>query len=190
MGETILIAIERAKQPGKFREKGFVPGVIYGDSIDMANSVKFEAAALSDVLIRHGSNAKVWIKYNNSKKFGFIKEVQRDAISRLITHIDVQIVSKEHQIKLQIPVIYKGEEVLALRQLQLQVYKPDITVLGMMDMMPDAIHVDVSDMKLGDAITLNNFDLDKQLKVSENEDTVYGMIINQPINMTAETETK
>jgi large subunit ribosomal protein L25 len=70
------------------------------------------------------------------------------------------------------------------------VYKPDITVLGMMDMMPGAIHVDVSDMKLGDAITLNNFDLDKQLKVSENEDTVYGMIINQPINTTAETETK
>lgn len=189
MEENILNAIERTKQSGKFRERGFVAGVVYGDSITAANSVKFETVALNKVLVRHGSNAKVCINYNDSKKLGFIKEVQRDALSGLVTHIDVQIVSKDHEIKLQIPVIFKGEDVLALKQLQLQVYKSEITVSGRMDLMPDAIHVDVSDMKVGDSITPNHFNLDKQLNVSEKEDTVYGMIY-QSINETAETETK
>ena len=178
MEEIILEAIERTKQPGKFREIGFVPGVLYGDSIDVATSVKFEALALKKVLTCHGSNAKVWVKYNNNKKFGFIKEVQKHPVSGSVIHADVQIVSKDHEIKLQIPIVYKGDDDLRSKQLQLQVYKSEITVFGKMALIPDAIYVDVSEKKLGDTITLNNFDLDKQLNVSEKEDEVYGMIIN------------
>ena len=44
--------------------------------------------------------------------------------------------------------------------------------------MSDAIYFDVSGKELGDTITLNNFDLDKQLKVSDEENTVYAMITN------------
>lgn len=182
MEETILNAIERVKQSGKFKEKGFVPGVLYGDSIAVAKPVKFRAAALNETLTRHGSNAKVEINYNDSVKSGFIKEVQRNAISGAITHVDVQIVSKDQQIKLRIPVIFKGEDVLGLKQLQLQVYKADVSVLGMMNLMPDALYVDVSNMKLDDSITVRNFDLDKQIKVNEKEDAVYGVIINHPSN--------
>lgn len=188
MEMTILDATERTRQPGRFREKGFVAGVLYGDDTAGAISVKFESNALDKVLSRHGSHAKVWIKFNHSQKFGFIKEVQRDVISGFVTHIDVQLVSKDHEIKLQIPVIFKGEEVLGLRKLQLQVYKPEITVLGKMGLMPDAVQVDISAMELGESITLNQFALDKMLKVSEKEDVVYGVIINQHLNAEVETE--
>ena len=178
MEEIFLQAIERTKQPGKFKESGFVSGVLYGDSIAEATPVKFEAQALKKVLTSHGSNAKVWIKLNNNKKFGFIKEVQKHPISGSVTHIDVQIVSKDHELKLQIPIAYKGEDDLKKKQLQLQVYKSEITVLGKMDFMLDAIYIDLSEKKLGDTITLKDFDLDKQLKVSEKEDVVYGIITN------------
>lgn len=178
MEEIILEAIERVKQPGKFKEIGFVPGVLYGDSVTGATSVKFDTIALKKVIARHGSNAKVWIKYDNNKEFGFIKEVQKDAISGNITHIDVQIVAKDHEIKLQLPIVFKGDDSLKNIQLQLQVYKSEINVSGKMALMPDAIYVDVSEKKLGDTITLKDFDLDKQINVIENEDEVYGAIIN------------
>ena len=178
MEEIILEAIERVKQSGKFKEIGFVPGVLYGDSVTGATSVKFDTIALKKVIARHGSNAKVWIKYDNNKEFGFIKEVQKDAISGNITHIDVQIVAKDHEIKLQLPIVFKGDDSLKNIQLQLQVYKSEINVSGKMALMPDAIYVDVSEKKLGDTITLKDFDLDKQINVIENEDEVYGAIIN------------
>ena len=192
MKEIILEAIERTEKPGKFKEIGFIPGVLYGDSVTGATSVKFETLAVKKILTSHGSNAKVWIKYNNTKKFGFIKEVQRHPVaSGQLTHIDVQMVSKDHEIRLQIPIMFKGEDELKNRQLDLQIYKSEITVLGKMALMTDAIYVDVSEMNLGDTITLNNFDLDKQLKVNEEDDISYGMIINLkelPIDENDETD--
>ncbi len=191
MEEIYLQAIARTKQPGKFRQSGFVPGVFYGDNFAGATLVNFETSALKKVFTIHGSNAKTWIKFNNKKKFGFIKEVQKDPVSGNIIHIDFQIVSKDQEVKLQIPIVFNGEEDLQQRQLQLQVYKSEINVLGKMDLMLDAIYFDVSEKKLGDAITLNDFALDKQLKVSEKEDTVYARIINlknQHLDTVVETE--
>jgi len=186
MAETILNASARAKQSSKFREKGFVPGVIYGDSITDADSVKFETLALKKVIDKHGANAKVWIMYNDTKKFGFIKEVQRDGVTGSVRHIDVQIVSKGRVMELEIPVIFKGEDSLARTGLQLQVYKAIVPVSGTMDLMPDAIYVDVADMQLGDSITLNNLGLDPKLEVLDHDDAVYGMIIGQATEETAE----
>ncbi len=193
MEEIILEAIERAKQPGKFKETEFVPGIIYGDSVDGATSVKFDALALKKILANHGSNAKVWIKYKDSKKFGFIKEVQKHPVSGSVIHVDVQMVSKDHEIKLQIPIAFRGEEDLRNRQLQLQVYKSEITVFGKMSLMSDLIYVDISEKKLGDTITLRDLDLNKQINVGEKEDVVYGMIISlntQTADAAVEAETE
>lgn len=189
MNENNLEAIVRTD--GKFREAGFVPGILYGDGVEAATSVKFEEKALNRLLTSHGNSAKVWININNSKKFGFVKEVQRKHLTRKVTHIDVQIVSKDHEIKMQIPITFTGEDVLRTKQLQLQVYKTEISAFGKMALMPDVVDIDVSEMKLGDTITLSNFGLDKLIKI-ENSDAVYGTIINlrvQPAE-TVEAEKK
>lgn len=177
MEQTVLTALER--KPGKFREAGFVPGIIYGDSIAGANPVKLDAAALHKVIVSHGANAKVDVDYQDGLKSGFIKEVQRNAISKKIIHVDIQVVSKDHEIKMQIPVLYENEEILAEKDLQVQVYKNAIGVAGTMDLMTDAIRVDVSQMGLGDTIAVSNLGLPPQLKVTDGEDTVFGAIISR-----------
>ena len=183
----MLEASERAK--GKFRENGYVAGVLYGDGVEASTAVKFEERALNKVLNTHGPSAKIWITINNNKKYGIIKEVQRKPITRVVSHIDVQIVSIDHEIKLQIPINYKGEDDLRSKQLQLQIYKSEITVFGKMALMPDTINVDVSAMNLGDSITLSNFGLDKLLKI-ENEDAVFGTIINLRVQPAEEVDTE
>jgi len=188
MEDTILTAVERPRQHGKFREKGFVAGVVYGEGVNNGKPVKFDAAALQSILKRHGSNARVTVMLDNQERAGFIKEIQRDAISRQITHVDVQLVSKDQEVKLQIPLIFKGVEELAERQLQLLVHKYDVTVTGRMDLMPEAIHIDVAAMNLGDSITADNIHLDSQLKVSEKEEeAVYAVINSMAPEATTET---
>jgi len=185
MEEITLEAMERAD--GKFRESGYVAGILYGDGVDVATSVKFEEKPLNQLLNKHGNSAKFWININNSKKFGFIKEVQRKHMVRTVTHVDVQIVSRDHEIKLLVPINFKGDDTLRTKQLQLQVYKSEISVLGKMGIMPDSIEFDVSEMELGDNITVSNFGLDKQLKI-ENEDTIYATIINLRVIAEEEVE--
>jgi len=177
MEEIILNAFERTVDHKKFREVGFIAGVIYGDSVKEATSVKFEELSLKKLLKKHGSNAKVWVKLGEDKKFGFIKEIQRHPVTAVITHIDVQTVSQNHEIKMQIPIAFKNEDSLIVKQLQLQIHKAVIDVFGKMTLMPDSVSVDLAEKVAGDAITINEFDLNKDLKVNDKEDEIYAVVI-------------
>ncbi|MBU3104358.1 50S ribosomal protein L25 [Clostridium gasigenes] len=188
MEKNILNAFERTTKSKRFKENGFIAGVIYGDNVTEATSVKFEESSLRKILAKHGSNAKVWVKYGEGKKFGFIKEIQRHPVTAKITHIDVQLVSKDHEIKLQLPIEFKGEKNLGANLLKLNIQKTEIDVFGKMALMPDVVVIDVSEKKLGDTITIKNFNLDKEIKISDNEDEIYATITRLVEENNAESE--
>ncbi len=188
MEETILTAGKRDRKGGKFREQGYIAGVIYGDKAGASNPVKFKSSDLHQILKSHGRNARVTVLYDNTKKLGFIKEIQKDPLSQQITHVDVQVVSRDQEVKLQVPLIFSGEEELSARQLLLMVVKPEVTVLGTMDAVPEAIAVDVAQLNAGDSITVGNLTIDPQLKVSEREDVVFASINYMPVQPAEEEE--
>ena len=188
MEQVILNALERTVDNKRFNEDGFIAGVMYGDGSTEATAVKFELVPLRKILGKHGSNAKVLVKYGEEEKTGFIKEIQRHPVTAKITHIDVQLVSKDHEIKMQLPIAYKGEENLSSQRLQLQVQKPEIDVFGKMAIMPDGLSIDVSQMALGDSITIKNFDLNKEIKVMDKEDEVYASITQMKEEVEEEVE--
>ncbi len=176
MEQIILNAAKRTAETKRFREEGFIPGVIYGDSIAEADSVKFEEIPLKKILIKHGSNVKLWVKCGDNKKFGFIKEIQRHPVSNKVIHLDVQLVSKDHEVKLQIPIVFKGETALRKRQLQLQTHKLEVEVVAKIGLVPEVLNIDVSEKNSGDVITSKDFNLDNQIKIHDKENEVYANI--------------
>lgn len=175
MEEVILKAEERIEKPRQVRKEGFIPGVLYGAGAE-ATSVKFEANALKKILTRHGSNAKIWVDLNNTKKFGFIKEVQKHPVEGKVIHIDVQMVSQDQEIKFQLPITYTGTEELEKRQLLLLTTKFEVEVVGKTNLMPNLVVVDVSNKEVGDTITFQDFALDEQIKNNDGEDEIYAII--------------
>ncbi|HEY8911318.1 MAG TPA: 50S ribosomal protein L25 [Desulfosporosinus sp.] len=175
MVETILNAADRTLQPKQCREAGFTPGVLYGESVTGAVSVQFDTPALKKVIAAHGANAKVWVDYGRNRKFGFIKEVQRHPVTSKVIHIDVFLVSQDHEVTMQIPINFEGRD--SLDGVLLQVHKSEIEVTGKAASMPESVSVDVSTMVLGDTITATNFALDQELKVTDGENEVYGVIV-------------
>ncbi|MFZ3102692.1 MAG: hypothetical protein WA131_10645 [Desulfitobacteriaceae bacterium] len=73
-----------------------------------------------------------------------------------------------------IPITFEGRDSLA--NMLFQVYKSGMEVLGKAALIPDTVIVDVSTMALGDTITSKNFNLDKQIKITDSENEVYGII--------------
>jgi large subunit ribosomal protein L25 len=187
MEGIILDAVERNVNvnPKQCRKAGFTPGVLYGESVTNAIPVQFETAVLKKVLATHGPSAKVWVNYGNNKKFGIIREVQRQPVSAEVIHIDVYLVSQEDEIKMKIPILFEGRD--ELKDALLQVYKTEVEVFGKANLMPNVIVVDLSTMAVGDAITAKNFELDKQIKITDNEEEVYGILISHR-KVTAEAE--
>lgn len=176
MEETILNAVERTEKPKKVRAAGFIPGVLSGDSISKADSVQFNAADLNKLLAKRGSSAKLWIKYGSTKKFGVIKEVQRHPVEGKVIHVEIQLLSQNQEIKMQVPITFHGRNELERKRLLLQVQKSEIEILGKADAIPDVVIVNVSNKEQGDTVTVEDFELDSQLQVQDREDETYAVI--------------
>jgi large subunit ribosomal protein L25 len=186
--EQVILNVEpREKTAKKFKEEGYVPAVIYGNGSE-PKSVKIPEMSLKKMLAVHGQNVKLWVECGEDKKFGFIKEIQRQPVTNKIRHIDIQLVARDKDVKIQIPIIFDGEEALKKIQLQLQIRKAIVEVFGKIDLMPDVIHVDVSKKERNDTITFEEFKLDSSLKSSDNEDEVYGTITSFIIEEEEEEE--
>ena len=165
----------RTDTPKKVRLAGFIPGVL-NESDLTSTSVQFVGTELNKIISKHGANAKVWVTIGKDKKFGFIKEVQKSPLDRKIIHIAIQLVSKDQEIKMQLPISYHGREELEHKQLQVQVYKAEIDVSGKPVLMPDVIIVDVSKKELGDTITAADLNISAEIKIHDAENEIYAVI--------------
>jgi large subunit ribosomal protein L25 len=175
MQETVLKAMARSESPKTVRNAGLVPGVLNGSDTSSV-SVKFEAAALNKIIAQHGANAKIWVELGADKKFGFIKEVQKHPVDRKIIHVAIQLVSKDQDVKMQLPIAFHGRDDLEHKSLQLQIYKSEIDVVGKALLMPDVVIVDISKKELGETVTAADFKLPKEIKILDSEHETYAMI--------------
>jgi len=172
---AILKAMERSEDPKKVRKAGFIPGVL-NEAGSAATSVKFETSVLNKIIAKHGINAKVSVELGAEKKFGFIKEIQRQAVEDKIIHVTIQLVSKDQEVKMQLPINYHGHAELEHRSLQLQVYKSEVEVTAKAALMPDGVIVDVSGKESGENITAVNFNLPPEIKILDAADEIYAVI--------------
>ena len=189
MKEVIIEALACPKKSGKFKEQGFVRGVLYGEGMEATTSVKFDLMAIKNLIAHHGTNAKVWVKYEGVKKFGLVKEVQIESLTKKILHIDIQIIAKDQKMQLQVPIHFIGEEALKKAELELRISKHEVTLNGDMNLMPEYIDVDVSELELGGQVTYADFKLNDSL-VTDDLELVYAVVNHLKLAAIEETETE
>ena len=175
MEEIILKAMARSEKPKKVRNAGFIPGVLNGPGT-ISTSVQFEIVALNKIIAKHGTNAKLWVQLGAEKKFGFIKEVQKNPVEGKVIHIAIQLVSKDQDVKMQLPITFHGHVELEHRFLQVHVYKSEVEVEGKAALMPDLVVVDISEKESGENISAIDFHLPPEIKILDSEHEIYAVI--------------
>lgn len=100
MNDIPIRAIKRMQKPKRVRRDGFAPGIIYGEGFEQSMPVKFEMTKLKRLLKMHGDNAELRLKINGGTMHGIIKEVQTDAITGDIMHIDIYLLSESNYAKI------------------------------------------------------------------------------------------
>jgi large subunit ribosomal protein L25 len=187
MENVMIKAMPRSEKPKKVRNAGFIPGVLNGPGTT-STDVQFENLAMNKIIAKHGTNAKLWVMLGDEKTFGFIKEVQRHPVEGKIIHVSIQLVSKDQDVKMQLPIVFHGNTELEARWLQVQVCKSEIEVEGKAEFMPDEVIVDVSKKQSGENITATDFDLSKKIKVISPKDEIYAIIKNAKKEVVEESE--
>lgn len=162
------------------RGGGEVPGVVYGKNMgSMAISV--DAKELKKILGSvSGRNTLINMTVNGGKQTVMVKSLQMDPLHRDIRHVDFQQVSADTKIRTIIPIKLKGTpKGLALGGIiQHDLRSAEIECLP--SQIPDAIEVDITELEIADALSVEDLNLPVGVKILDHPHTnVVGVVLNK-----------
>lgn len=144
----------------RLRSEGRVPGVVYGGGKE-AETITFRRADLRHALnTEAGRNALVRLEFEGQSFLTLVREIQRHPVRRDVTHVDFLKVDETKPVELDIPVVLVGDA-------------KQVTVMGGMteqrlnsvrvrvrpDNIPNAIEVDISEMRLDRSILVKDLQM-------------------------------
>ncbi len=178
-----LIAEERAGT-GKgaarqARRDGKVPGIVYGGGADpLPINVPFNA------LLKRLKDGRFLSTLFNLKIDGhddvrvICRNVQRDVVKDLPTHLDLMRLKRTSRINLFIPVEFVGEEecVGIKRGGVLTVVRPEVELVVTAGEIPEKLIADLSGLQIGDTITISSITLPEGARPTIDRDFVIANI--------------
>ncbi len=160
--EEIFLEAELREEKGsakarELRNNGYLPSVVYFHGKD-ALSIKFSKSALLKLVHQHRLESVIInLKIKDDKKAKgrpcLVKEIQYDPVSEDIIHVDFNEISLTETIKVNVSIEVKGEPIGVKQEggsLEHILWELEVECLP--TNMPKNIEVDVSALKMGEAI--------------------------------------
>lgn len=162
----------------KERNRGLVPGVLYGKKV---GNLLFEVGELElgKEISHTGDHGIINFDFNGSSQQAILKEVQRDPVSHKIIHIDLEEVSSNEMIESEVPIQYIGEEWLNRKGAVLQKEKASVKVSCRADQLPKTIKMDVSKGTLGSVYRLADLEVGEELSIVDDINSVIAAVSNE-----------
>lgn len=134
------------------RQNGDIPGVIYGKG-KPGSRVVFEGRPLERLFV-HGSGGLYSLQIDDDPApvLAVVRELQRDPISRQLTHVDFMRVDADEPIESAVTVSISGEEELREKGGFLQIGAREVQVKCLPRDLPETINLDVSLLTPGDQV--------------------------------------
>lgn len=145
----------------RMRRDGWIPGVIYNDG-GKARTVSLPKHDFEQMLHHHASeHMMVQIQIDDGREVSvLLKEVQRDALSGGVLHVDLQEVAMNKKLHVEVPIELLGEAEGVKQGGVLDHLLHHVEVECLPADIPEQIEVDVSGLKIGDMLTIQDIQID------------------------------
>jgi len=152
----------------KFRKEGMIPGVLYSPHDKENLLLKIKSEGLSKLLIekKHSLiNLEIEGGEKKNKRLAMIKDFQYNSLKKRIVHIDFYGVTLKEKLTMLINVELVGESIGAkeggileheLREIEVECLPTDV---------PSAYKVDITQLQIGDNITVGDIEVSKGVKI-------------------------
>ena len=164
----------------KLRASGKIPAILYGDMANMSLTV--DAVKFTTLLKTAGRNVMISLNMpDKTSKTVLIKDIQKNVISRELSHIDFYQISMKKKIEISIPVMLIGEApgvksggVLShiVRELKVKCLPADI---------PEKITIDISKLEIGNTVLVKDLPVSKNVEVLIAPDQIVVNIVSPTI---------
>ena len=163
-----FVAFERAKQgtgaSRRLRITGRTPGIVYGGA-SQPQLIEVDHNALWHALKKEAFHATVLdMEMNGQESKVLLRDVQMHPYKQLILHIDFQRVDANTRLHMKVPLHYSGEEnspAVKTDNCIANHVVSEIEVLCLPSDLPEFIAVDLSGLKKGGSLHLNDINLPK-----------------------------
>lgn len=150
------ITTKASHQAKKERKNGFVPGNLYGKGIENV-SFRVPFIKLENLIEKHGEHGMIDVELEGKLHKALLKELQREPVSHKIIHIDLEEVSDDSIVQVNVPLKFTGESMINSLGGIIQKEKDSVRVRCKAGDILNSITVDISKMQVGD--TVKNKDL-------------------------------
>lgn len=180
------LMIECAKRnpkdkPHALRREGLMPAVLYGH--DKTESISLTVNTLeAEALLRQASVNNTLINLQvpdaNWKGKALIREVQRHPWKNEIFHLSFFAVAASEMVEVQTTINYVGEpEGVKLEGGVLNTEINEISIRCEAGDIPESLDIDVSELKVGDSLTLSNLKLPKGVEAVGDPDLALATVL-------------
>lgn len=151
----------------QLREAGQLPAIVYGKEKE-PKAVSVDQIDLIKTIRDAGRNAIISLDVEGDNSYQvMLHEYQMDPIKQELVHADFYEVDLSEEISVSVPVRVNGEvSVGIIQQLQFE-----LQVKAKPHQIPDEIVVDVSNLEIGDSITVAELPKSDQYKYETDADT-------------------
>jgi len=176
-----LKADERARTGSgvlkQMRREGFVPSVVYGGGTENQN-VKIDAKTLSDML-SHAASDSILVNLDiegGKPQLAFLQDVQHNALSGEILHVDFLAVDANTEITANLPLELEGESVGVKAGGILEHMLHSLEVRCLPNDLPESLEADVSALDIGDMMHIGDMKLPEGVVATLSDDVVVALV--------------
>jgi len=177
----LSVSLREAQGKGgarKLRSKGLIPGVIYGKGLKNIN-VEVNPKEFSKALSgSSGMNTLLEVDVpQHGKLTAMLKDYQADNLTRKFTHVDFVTIDLSKKIKVDVPVVLVGKAEGVKEGGILEQVRRELNVICLPTGIPKSIDVDVSALKIGQSIHIDDLKLPPDIEVPHDQNFTIASVV-------------
>lgn len=150
----------------RLRSSGQVPAVVYGKHLKAPLHISVDPKAIRTAInTPHKLNTLIQLKLAGNDQQVLLKDYQMDPLTRDILHADFIAVNEKEQVKVNLPVVLTGKAAGVADGGLLTQIRRNLEVWALPGAIPLQIEVDVTNLKIAEAIHVNDVKLPEGVSV-------------------------
>jgi large subunit ribosomal protein L25 len=152
------------------RRKGIIPAHLFGHSLESL-ALQCNSNELKKIVANAGTTRLISLRVEGEKdaKNVFLREIQRDTLSRELLHVDFYQVRKDEKMTMEVPIVLVGEAPAMKVKGRILSHGLDVLSIECLpDKVPPQIEVDISILEeLDQSIYVKDIVLDPEIDVQD-----------------------
>ncbi len=188
MSELNVKKRDGALKGKQLRSRGIIPAVIYGKNLDHSISIQLDAVEADKFIKTHGIGSQLDLAVEGETYSVMFKEYSLTPLKNKLEHVDFQALTAGESVKLHVHLKLENRESVEIGAIVSE-FISEIEIECLPKYLVESVEVDLTDMKIGDSITVKDLSLagDDNYHILTDPETVI-VQVNAPVEASEEGE--